>query len=121
MAKYCQDCGDTLGGRSSCSCGWTEKNQDTSSHYNVSQVVISCCAQGCPMPGTITESVSHKEAKEVNWYCLNHWRVRNEPHKFSAITDDLIKNPPQPKKDWRDEMMDKRCGPRQGTQQKLYG
>jgi hypothetical protein len=35
-----------------------------------------CAVDGCPNPGTITDSISHSCSGQARWVCAHHWGRR---------------------------------------------
>jgi len=46
---------------------------------------IQCAVPDCPGLGTMTESTTHEDPRDVRWYCREHWDLRGDPQKAHQL------------------------------------
>jgi len=104
--KFCPECGDPVLG-SKCDCGWSLKPSNRGKDNRPPN--HHCSANGCPLPGSITESTRSNDSRDVKWYCRFHYF--GDPKSWDDITRDLQQNH-KPQRDWRDLLIEERMGKR---------
>jgi hypothetical protein len=46
---------------------------------------ILCATPDCTHYGTMSESTTHEDARDVRWYCRDHWDLRGDPQKAHQL------------------------------------
>lgn len=68
-----------------------------------------CAVPDCPSIGTISESTTHEDPRDVRWYCRDHWALRGEPEKAHQLAIELSRAPlKRDRRHWADVEVSKR-------------
>lgn len=72
--------------------------------------------QRCPAMGGITESTTHSSARDVSWWCSEHWSTRRDPGMAQQILERNVRLGPPRAFDWHGRVLGLMLGSKQALE-----